>query len=90
MENENIKEFDRIILGIDPGTIVMGYGIIGINKKQVSLITLGVLHLEKYDDYAMKLKKIFERTVGLIDEFKPDEMAIEAPFFGKMYNPCWN
>ncbi len=80
---ENIKEFDRIILGIDPGTIVMGYGIIGINKKQVSLITLGVLHLEKYDDYAMKLKKIFERTIGLIDEFKPNEMAIEAPFFGK-------
>jgi crossover junction endodeoxyribonuclease RuvC len=83
METENLKEFDRIILGIDPGTIVMGYGIIGINKKQVSLITLGVLHLEKYDDYAMKLKKIFERTIGLIDEFKPDEMAIEAPFFGK-------
>ena len=78
-----IKEFDRIILGIDPGTLVMGYGIIGITKKQVSLITLGVLHLEKYDDYAMKLKKIFERTVGLIDEFKPDELAIEAPFYGK-------
>lgn len=78
-----IKEFDRIILGIDPGTLVMGYGIIGITKKQVSLITLGVLHLEKYNDYAMKLKKIFERTVGLIDEFKPDELAIEAPFYGK-------
>ena len=80
---EKIKEFDKIILGIDPGTIVLGYGIIGINKKQVSLITLCVLHLEKYDDYALKLKKIFERTVGLIDEFKPDELAIEAPFFGK-------
>ncbi|MES2379658.1 MAG: crossover junction endodeoxyribonuclease RuvC [Bacteroidota bacterium] len=78
-----VTDFDRIILGIDPGTIVMGYGIIGIQKKQVSLITLGVLKLDKYDDYALKLKKIFERTVGLIDEFKPDELAIEAPFFGK-------
>lgn len=83
MVAENIVEFEKIILGIDPGTIVMGYGIIGINKKQVTLITLGVLHLEKYDDYALKLKKIFERTTGLIDEFKPDEMAIEAPFYGK-------
>jgi crossover junction endodeoxyribonuclease RuvC len=80
---ENNIAFDRIILGIDPGTIVMGYGIIGIVKKQVTLITLGVLHLEKYDDYALKLKKIFERTTGLIDEFNPDEMAIEAPFYGK-------
>jgi len=81
-QEKNIA-FDRIILGIDPGTIVMGYGIIGIIKKQVTLITLGVLHLEKYDDYALKLKKIFERTTGLIDEFNPDEMAIEAPFYGK-------
>lgn len=80
---ENHIAFDKIILGIDPGTIVMGYGIIGIIKKQVTLITLGVLHLEKYDDYALKLKKIFERTTGLIDEFNPDEMAIEAPFYGK-------
>jgi crossover junction endodeoxyribonuclease RuvC len=80
---DNVKDFDRVILGIDPGTLVMGYGIIGIQKKQVILITLGVLKLEKYDDYALKLKKIFERTVGLIDEFKPDELAVEAPFFGK-------
>lgn len=74
---------ERIILGIDPGTIVMGYGVILCHGKQVSLLTLGVLKLEKYDDYALKLKKIFERTVGLIEEYKPDELAIEAPFFGK-------
>ena len=74
---------ERIILGIDPGTIVMGYGVIHCKGKEAELLTLGVLKLDKYDDYALKLKKIFERTVGLIEEYKPDEMAIEAPFFGK-------
>ena len=74
---------ERIILGIDPGTIVMGYGVIHCKGKEAELLTLGVLKLDKYDDYALKLKKIFERTVGLIEEYKPDELAIEAPFFGK-------
>ena len=74
---------ERIILGIDPGTIVMGYGVIHCKGKEAELLALGVLKLDKYDDYALKLKKIFERTVGLIEEYKPDEMAIEAPFFGK-------
>jgi crossover junction endodeoxyribonuclease RuvC len=74
---------ERIILGIDPGTQIMGYGIIHCKGKETELLTMGVLKLDKYDDYALKLKKIFERTTGLIDEFKPDEMAIEAPFFGK-------
>jgi len=74
---------ERIILGIDPGTIVMGYGVIHCKGKEAELLTLGVLKLDKYDDYALKLKKIFDRTVGLIDQYKPDELAIEAPFFGK-------
>jgi crossover junction endodeoxyribonuclease RuvC len=78
-----IEKKERIILGIDPGTIVMGYGIIQTKGKQAELLGMGVLKLDKYEDYAMKLKKIFERTVGLIDEFHPDELAIEAPFFGK-------
>lgn len=82
-ELERLKDYERIILGIDPGTIVMGYGLIGINKKDAKIISLGVIKLGKIDDYAMKLKKIFERTIWLIDEFKPDELAIEAPFFGK-------
>ena len=81
ISNKTIKE--RIILGIDPGTTVMGYGIIHTTGKQAEVITLGVLKLDKYADYALKLKKIFERTVGLIDEYHPDELAIEAPFFGK-------
>lgn len=81
ISNKTLKE--RIILGIDPGTTVMGYGIIHTTGKQAEVVTLGVLKLDKYADYALKLKKIFERTVGLIDEYHPDELAIEAPFFGK-------
>ena len=61
----------------------MGYGVIHCKGKEAELLTLGVLKLDKYDDYALKLKKIFERTVGLIEEYKPNELAIEAPFFGK-------
>jgi len=61
----------------------MGYGIIHQNGNNIRLITMGVLKLTKYDNHALKLKKIFERTLGIIDEYKPDELAIEAPFFGK-------
>lgn len=74
---------DKIILGIDPGTTIMGYGAIHIKKNKMELISIGVLHLEKYETHALKLKTIFERTLGLIEEYKPDELAIEAPFFGK-------
>lgn len=81
--NKTKTEKERIILGIDPGTSVMGYGVLHSLGKQVSVLTLGVLKLDKYEDYALKLKKIFERTIGLIEEYHPDELAIEAPFFGK-------
>ncbi len=74
---------DRIILGIDPGTVIMGYGIIHIESNIVKPIGIGVIKLDKYEEHADRLKKIFERTVGIIEEFKPDELAIEAPFFGK-------
>lgn len=74
---------ERIILGIDPGTTILGYGIIEVREKKMHLVTLGVLHLEKIEDHHLKLQKIFERTVQLIDGFHPDELAIEAPFFGK-------
>lgn len=74
---------DRIILGIDPGTLVMGYGILHIRNNVLNTLAVGVLKLDKYDDHAIRLKKIFERVVSIIDEFKPDELAIEAPFFGK-------
>lgn len=61
----------------------MGYGLIHQKKNSISLITMGVLKLGGYDNHALKLKKIFERTLGIIEEYKPDELAIEAPFFGK-------
>jgi len=74
---------ERIILGIDPGTTIMGYGIILCEGKRMSLVALGVLHLEKIEDHHLKLQRIFERCIELIDGFHPDELAIEAPFFGK-------
>ena len=77
------KEPERIILGVDPGTTVMGYGVILIKNKEMKLLQYGVIHLSKYPDHAVKLSKIFERIIQIIEEFHPDEMAIEAPFFGK-------
>lgn len=74
---------DKVVLGIDPGTNIMGYGLIHIKNSKMEMIALGVLHLSKLDDHPLKLKKIFDRTVGLIEEYKPDELSIEAPFFGK-------
>jgi crossover junction endodeoxyribonuclease RuvC len=74
---------ERIILGVDPGTTVMGYGLIEVENKQLKLIQYGVIKLSKYEGHALKLSKIYERIVQLIDEYHPDEMAIEAPFFGK-------
>ena len=61
----------------------MGYGIIHIKKKEMKLIQMGVLHLNKLKNHELKLKKIFERTLQLINQYKPDELAVEAPFFGK-------
>lgn len=76
-------EFERIIIGIDPGTTIAGYGVIGIKDKEPHLISLGVIDLRKIRDHFLKIKHIFDRTLGLIDEYNPDELAIEAPFYGK-------
>lgn len=78
---EQIKE--QIILGLDPGTNVMGYGIILCKGNQIKLLQFGVIHLDKYKQHELKLKKIFERVICIIEEFHPDEIALEAPFFGK-------
>lgn len=77
------RDFDRIILGIDPGTNIMGYGILGCRKNSFTMISMGVINLSKYESHPLKLKKIFERCLSLIDSYHPDEMALEAPFFGK-------
>jgi len=74
---------DKIILGIDPGTTIMGFGLIKVKGKNMEFLQLNELQLKKYSDHYIKLKLIFERTIELIDNFKPDEIAIEAPFFGK-------
>ncbi|WP_299339012.1 crossover junction endodeoxyribonuclease RuvC [uncultured Psychroserpens sp.] len=74
---------EKIILGIDPGTTIMGFGLIKIVNKKMSFLQLNELDLKKYSDHYLKLKLIFERTVELIDTHHPDEIAIEAPFFGK-------
>ena len=74
---------EKIILGIDPGTTIMGFGLIKVVNKNMELIVLDELILKKYDDHYLKLKLIFERTVQLIETYHPDEIAIEAPFFGK-------
>jgi len=74
---------EKIILGVDPGTSVMGYGLIMVKGSTLSLVQYGVIHLKKYDDHALKLQKIFQRILSLIDDYNPDEMALEAPFYGK-------
>ncbi|NLI72558.1 MAG: crossover junction endodeoxyribonuclease RuvC [Bacteroidales bacterium] len=74
---------ERIILGIDPGTTVTGYGLLRVNGNNAEMIALGVLELKKYIDHFHKLQKIFNRTLSLIDEFHPDILSIEAPFYGK-------
>lgn len=74
---------DRIILGIDPGTNILGYGLIQQTGNSISLIEMDVLKLDKIDNQPLKLKKIFETVLNLIEKHKPDELAIEAPFFGK-------
>ena len=74
---------ERIILGIDPGTTIMGFGLIKVTKKKMEFIQMNELLLQKYDDPYIKLRLIFERTIELIDTYHPDEIAIEAPFFGK-------
>ena len=81
MEKKNIKE--KIILGIDPGTTIMGYGVILVKGSKLTVLQFGVIHLTKYETHELKLKKIFERILNIVDEFNPDEVALEAPFFGK-------
>lgn len=74
---------EKIILGIDPGTNVMGYGVLRVVGNKAEMLTMGVIELKKYASHYLKLGKIFERVTSIIESYKPDEMAIEAPFFGK-------
>lgn len=76
-------EWDKIYIGIDPGTNVMGYGILGVKGRTPSMIAMGVIKLSRFDSHYLRLKHIHQRVAGLISQYLPDEMAIEAPFYGK-------
>lgn len=78
-----LKQYDRIIIGIDPGTNVMGYGLLGVISKKPVMIAMGAIELNKFDSHYLRLRRIYERVAMLVDQYLPDEMAIEAPFFGK-------
>jgi crossover junction endodeoxyribonuclease RuvC len=77
------KSAERIILGIDPGTTLMGYGVIKGAGKTPTYVDMGVVDLRREGDHYMKLRKIYERTLELMENYLPDEVALEAPFFGK-------
>lgn len=79
----DLRQYDRIIMGIDPGTNVMGYGLLGITGKTPRLIVMGVLKLSGFETHYLRLRRIYERVVALAEQYLPDELAIEAPFFGK-------
>ncbi len=83
MADAKVKEAYRVILGIDPGTNVMGYGILGVFGRKPALIAMGVIELKKFEDHYIRLHRIYERVTMLVEQYLPDEMAIEAPFFGK-------
>jgi crossover junction endodeoxyribonuclease RuvC len=77
------KPKERIILGIDPGTSITGYGVIRVTGTVPELVAIGSVDLSKFNDHYLIIKHIYDRTIGIIDEYHPDELAIEAPFYGK-------
>ena len=85
---EAVCKYERVIMGIDPGTNVMGYGVIGINGKKPELVVMGVIQLSKFESHYKRLHRIFERVTGLVEQYLPDELAIEAPFLGRMCSLC--
>ncbi len=78
-----LQKKSKIILGIDPGTVVMGYGLVTVHGSSISLLEMDVLKPGKVDDPYKKLQLIYNTVSGLIIKYKPDVFAIEAPFFGK-------
>ena len=74
---------ERIIMGIDPGTNVMGYALLSVDAGKPNLMLMGVIKLSKFEDHYLRLRRIYERVHQLVTQHLPDELAIEAPFFGK-------
>jgi len=82
-EERKVMDFERVIIGIDPGTNVMGYGIVGVNGKRPDMVAMGVVKLSKFESHYLRLRRIYSRVLDLCKQYLPDEMAIEAPFYGK-------
>lgn len=83
MRNTSAPKPEKIVMGIDPGTNVMGYAILRVQGNKSEMVAFGVIELKKYASHYLKLGKIYERVLSIIDSYHPDELAIEAPFFGK-------
>ena len=83
MRNTSAPKPEKIVMGIDPGTNVMGYAILRVQGNKSEMMAFGVIELKKYASHYLKLGKIYERVLSIIDSYHPDELAIEAPFFGK-------
>ncbi len=81
--NSELRIYERIILGIDPGTNVMGYGVLGVKDKKPVMIAMGVLKLRLFESHYLRLRRIYDRVLQLVEQYLPDELAIEAPFYGK-------
>ncbi|MDE6161272.1 MAG: crossover junction endodeoxyribonuclease RuvC [Muribaculaceae bacterium] len=79
----SLRRYERVIIGIDPGTNVMGYGVLGIEGRRTAVMGMGAVKFRAADSHYLRLRRIHESVLGLIEQFLPDEMAIEAPFFGK-------
>ena len=77
------KNIDKIILGIDPGTRILGFGVIHVLGREVKFVDMGVVNMKKVQDHFVTLKTILNEVTALIDKYNPDELAIEAPFYGK-------
>ena len=80
---EDMRRWERVIIGIDPGTNVMGYGVLGLVARKPEVIDLGAVKFKATESHYLRLRRIHESVMELVARFLPDEMAIEAPFFGK-------
>lgn len=80
---DDMRRWKRVIMGIDPGTNVMGYGVLGLEGKQPEVLALGAVKFKASESHYLRLRRIHESVLALVEQFLPDEMAIEAPFFGK-------
>lgn len=78
-----MNDAQRVILGIDPGTMILGYGVILADRRKVHYVDMGVVDLRKEKDHFAKLNTIFTEVSGIISRYTPDDVAVEAPFYGK-------